>query len=183
MMEPELKNKIDFLKSRIRDVPDFPRPGILFKDITPLLSDSLARKMVISIIIKEFHSKNIQAIAGIEARGFLFGMLLADAMKLPFIPIRKVGKLPFKKKIEHYDLEYGTSSIEIHEDAVIPGCRVLIHDDLLATGGTAKAAGLLIKQIGGQVAGYSFIIDLSFLSGKLNLIDAFGVEPHSVLTY
>lgn len=183
MSEEELKSKIDYLKLCIRDVPDFPKPGILFKDITPLLSDSAGRRMVVDIMVDHYRDKNIQAIAAIEARGFLFGMLLADAMRLPFVPIRKVGKLPYKKKIEHYDLEYGTSSIEIHEDAVIPGCQVLIHDDLLATGGTAKAAGLLIEQIGGHVAGFSFIINLSFLSGKLNLINAFGVETHSVLTY
>ena len=175
--------KIEFLKSHIRDVPDFPRPGILFKDITPLLSDASARNMVVEEIVNQYSNLNIQAIAAIEARGFLFGMLLADKLKLPFVPIRKVGKLPYKKKIAHYDLEYGTSSIEIHEDAITPGTRVLIHDDLLATGGTALAAGSLIQQIGGVIAGFSFVIDLSFLHGSVHLKRQFGVEPLSVLTY
>jgi len=183
MIEQQHVTKIDYLKLHVRDVPDFPKPGIIFKDITPLLSDSVARKLVVDITINHYRDKNIQVIAAIEARGFLFGMLLADAMGLPFVPIRKVGKLPYKKKIEHYDLEYGTSSIEIHEDSITPRSRVLIHDDLLATGGTAKAAGSLVQKVGGIVAGFSFVIDLSFLPGNLNLIEAFGVEPCSILTY
>jgi adenine phosphoribosyltransferase len=180
-VKPE--QKIEFLKSHIRDVVDFPRPGIIFKDITPLLSDSQARKIVVEEIFNRYQPQNIQAIAGIEARGFLFGMLLADKFDVPFVPIRKTGKLPYKKKVAHYDLEYGTSSIEIHEDAIAPDTRVLIHDDLLATGGTAIAAGGLVQQIGGVVAGLSFVISLSFLSGGINLNRHFGVEPHSVLTY
>jgi adenine phosphoribosyltransferase len=183
MAEEKSSNLITFLKSRIRDIPDFPKPGIIFKDITPLLADTTARKMVLKIIYDEFENKNIQAVASIEARGFLFGMLLADALNLPFIPIRKFGKLPFKKMVEHYALEYGTSSIEVHEDAIAPGTRVLIHDDLLATGGTAKASGQLIQKLGGEVAGFSFLINLSFLPGNTNLKTDFGVEPHSIITY
>jgi adenine phosphoribosyltransferase len=183
MAEEKSSNLINFLKSRIRDIPDFPKPGIIFKDITPLLADTTARKMVLKIIYDEFENKNIQAVASIEARGFLFGMLLADALNLPFIPIRKFGKLPFKKMVEHYALEYGTSSIEVHEDAIAPGTRVLIHDDLIATGGTAKASGQLIQKLGGEVAGFSFLINLSFLPGNTNLKMDFGVEPHSIITY
>jgi adenine phosphoribosyltransferase len=173
----------EYLKSYIRDIHDFPKPGIVFKDITPLLADPLARRMVVDIIVQHFHKDGIQAVAGIEARGFLFGMMIADKLNVPFVPIRKIGKLPFKKKVEHYDLEYGTASIEIHEDAIGSGTRTLIHDDLLATGGTALASGLLVQQLGGVVAGYSFIIDLTFLSGFKNLIQQFGVTPHRILSF
>ena len=174
---------IEYLKSLIRDVPNFPKPGVLFKDITPLLSNSIARSMVIDEVVSHYQNQKIDAIAAIEARGFLFGMLLAQRMEVPFIPIRKTGKLPYKKIIAEYNLEYGTSSIEMHEDAVTKGTRVLVHDDLLATGGTAQAAGSLIQQLGGKVAGFSFVINLTFLEGSANLIHQFGVEPHSVLTY
>ena len=175
--------KSDFLKSHIRDVPDFPKPGILFKDITPLLANFAARQMVIEEIVKQFKDESIEVVAGIEARGFLFGTLIANALQVPFAPIRKFGKLPYKKKVEHYELEYGTSSIEIHDDAIAKNARVLIHDDLLATGGTAMAAGSLVGQTGGIVVGFSFIINLSFLSGETNLTRQFGVKPQSVLTY
>ena len=183
MAEKKIADKIEFLKSHIRDVPDFPKPGIIFKDITPLLSSSTARRIVVEIILSEFKDRNIQVVAAIEARGFLFGMLLADALNVPFVPIRKIGKLPFRKMIEHYDLEYGTSSIEIHEDSIEPKSRVLIHDDLLATGGTAMAAAQLIQKLGGQIAGFSFVINLSFIQGSVNLKSHFGVEAHSVMTY
>jgi len=176
-------DRIEFLKSHIRDIYDFPKPGIIFKDITPLLADSNARSTVLNEIVRIYKDKNINVVAGIEARGFLFGMMIADKLKVPFVPIRKFGKLPYKKKVERYDLEYGESSIEIHEDAILKNSRVLIHDDLLATGGTALAAGSLVRQIGGIVAGFSFVINLSFPSGEANLIDKFGVEVHSVLTY
>lgn len=182
-MIERLEDRIAYLKSFIRDVPDFPKPGILFKDITPLLSDPDARSLVVDEIIHQWQHQQITAVAAIEARGFLFGMLIADRLQVPFVPIRKVGKLPFKKKIAHYDLEYGTSSIEIHEDALPPSAGVLIHDDLLATGGTALAAGSLVQQTGGVVAGFSFVINLSFLPGAVNLKTQFGVQPHSVLSY
>lgn len=182
-MDKKPLSKIDFLKSHIRDVPDFPKPGIIFKDITPLLGNFEARKIVLEIMVSEFMDRSIQAVAAIEARGFLFGMQLADALSVPFIPIRKVGKLPFRKMVEHYDLEYGTSSIEMHEDSIQPGTRVLIHDDLLATGGTAVAAGQLVQRLGGRIAGFSFIINLSFLAGSVNLRSNFGVEASSVITF
>jgi adenine phosphoribosyltransferase len=183
MDQSDDRSKISFLKSHIRDIPDFPKQGVVFKDITPLLTNFVARSLVLQTMVDQFKGKGIEAVAAIEARGFLFGTLLAQELQVPFVPIRKFGKLPYKKKVEHYDLEYGTSSIEIHEDAIMRNARILIHDDLLATGGTAMAAGALVKQVGGQVAGLSFIIDLTFLSGAINLERQFGVEPQSVLRY
>lgn len=173
----------EYLKNLIRDIHDFPKAGIVFKDITPLLADPNARRLVVDNIVDHFKNTDIRAVAGIEARGFLFGMMIADKLDVPFVPIRKIGKLPFKKKVGHYNLEYGTASIEIHEDAIESGTRILIHDDLLATGGTAQAAGLLVQQLGGIVAGFSFVIDLTFLSGGINLKQQFGVEPHRVLQF
>jgi adenine phosphoribosyltransferase len=176
-------DSIAYLKSCIRDVPNFPQPGILFKDITPLLHDVKARAIVLDLLSAEFKDKKIDAVAAIEARGFLFGMLLAERLAVPFIPIRKAGKLPYMKKSATYDLEYGTATIEIHADAIASGSRVLIHDDVLATGGTAGAAASLIQEMGATVTGFSFIINLTFLSGSVNLKSRFGVEQHSLLTY
>lgn len=181
MSEPN--DKTEYLKSYIRDIPDFPKSGITFKDITPLLASPKARALVVETIVQSYREKNIELVVGIEARGFLFGMMIADKLSVPFVPIRKFGKLPYKKKVEHYDLEYGTSSIEIHEDAILKNTRVLIHDDLLATGGTALAAGSLVEQVGGKVQGFSFLINLSFLPGMQNILDRFSVEVQSVLTY
>jgi adenine phosphoribosyltransferase len=171
------------IKSLLRDVPDFPRPGILFKDITPLLGNPQARDEVVEYLIEQIRPLCPDSIAGIEARGFIFGMLLAQALKIPFIPIRKAGKLPYKKISQEYDLEYGTAEIEMHEDAFKPGTRVIIHDDLLATGGTASAAGQLVKRLGGIVAGYSFLINLSFLPGESKLIEEFDVKPHYLVSF
>jgi adenine phosphoribosyltransferase len=174
---------VDYLKSCIRDVPDFPRPGILFKDITPLLHDVQARAIAIDLLVAEYNDKKVEVVAAIEARGFLFGMMLAERLQVPFVPIRKAGKLPYRKKSASYSLEYGTATIEIHDDAILPGTRVLIHDDVLATGGTASAAASLVREMGGTLVGFSFIINLAFLSGSLNLSSQFGVEQHSLLTY
>lgn len=182
-MLKEKSGSSEYLKAHIRNIPDFPKPGILFKDITPLLTDVKARQLVLEEITGSFKNKNIQAVAAIEARGFLFGMLIAESLEVPFIPVRKPGKLPYKKIMQTYELEYGVGAIEIHEDALSPGTRVLIHDDLLATGGTAKAAGDLINRLGGTIVGFSFVINLSFLPGFKNLSGNFGVEAHSVLTY
>jgi adenine phosphoribosyltransferase len=178
----ETKNLI-FLKSCVRDVLDFPKPGIVFKDITPLLSDVKARALVVDLISSQYRSSHIEAVAAIEARGFLFGMMIAERLNVPFIPIRKAGKLPYRKRSATYSLEYGSASIEIHEDGITPGTRVLIHDDVLATGGTAAAAGSLIQEMGATLAGFSFIIDLTFLSGSVNLFRQFGVEQQSLLSY
>jgi adenine phosphoribosyltransferase len=173
----------EIIRPLLRDVPDFPKPGILFKDITPLLAEPIARKKVVVSIAKFFEGQDIQAVVGVEARGFIFGALIAQELSIPFIPIRKSGKLPYHKISEEYSLEYGKASIEMHVDAVAPGTRVLLHDDLLATGGTATAAGKLIQRLGAKVAGYSFIINLSFLPGESLLKERFGVNPHYLISF
>jgi adenine phosphoribosyltransferase len=171
------------IKAVIRDVPDFPKPGILFKDITPVLNTPGLRDQIIEMVVKNFKSQQVEAIAGIEARGFILGSMIAQSMGLPFVPIRKSGKLPYKSIREDYALEYGSASIEIHEDALRPGQRVLIHDDLLATGGTANAAGNLVRRLGADLAGFSFIINLSFLPGEKVLVENFGHVPFSIVKY
>lgn len=171
------------IQSLIRDVPDFPKQGIMFKDITPLLAHPEARKNVVEEIANNYQGQKIDAVAAVEARGFIFGSLLADALAVPFIPVRKSGKLPFKKIQEEYALEYGKASIEMHEDAIRIGSRVLIHDDLLATGGTASAAATMIKKLGGDVVGFSFVINLAFLEGDRILTERFGVRPHYLVSY
>ncbi len=171
------------IKPLLRDVPDFPKPGILFKDITPLLNDPLARKKVVKAVADYFSNKDIHALAAVEARGFIFGSLIAQELNIPFVPVRKAGKLPFKKITEEYALEYGQATIEMHTDAFPLGCRVLLHDDLLATGGTATAVGRLVQQLGGVVAGYSFIINLSFLPGEELLKERFGIDPHYIVRF
>lgn len=154
------------LEKVIRDVPNFPKPGIVFKDITPILQDPELCSEIVSEIAYSLKDMKIDVIAGIESRGFLFGLMLANHMKVPFVPIRKQGKLPFKTISESYKLEYGQATIEIHEDAFENGQHVLIHDDLLATGGTVVAASNLVEKLGGIVAAYSFIISLDFLNGE-----------------
>ena len=171
------------IKAIVRDVNDFPRPGIVFKDITPVLAEPVIRREIIHAIVTNFKDHKLDAVAGIEARGFILGSLIAQELHLPFIPIRKSGKLPYRSIREEYSLEYGSSSIEMHEDAVGPGDRVLIHDDLLATGGTANAAGQLIKKSGAIVAGFSFLINLSMLPGESRLKNNFDIKPFSVVNY
>lgn len=173
----------DSLKSIIRDVHDFPKPGIVFKDITPVLADPKVRHEIVKAIVGNFKAQGVEAVAGIEARGFILGSMIAQEMSLPFVPIRKSGKLPFKSLREDYALEYGTASIEVHEDALRPGQRVLVHDDLLATGGTAAAAGKLMKKLGANLVGFSFIINLSFLPGEQVLKEKFGQTPFALVTY
>lgn len=168
------------LLASIRDIPDFPKPGITFKDITPLLGNESVRKYAVESLLskirKETNHLEIQAIAGIESRGFLLGMSLADRLEIPFVPIRKVGKLPYKKISKAYDLEYGSAVIEMHEDAVKPKMRVLIHDDLLATGGTVCAAAELIQEAGAEVIGFAFLIELLQLGG-INKIKKYSQAP------
>jgi adenine phosphoribosyltransferase len=171
------------IKAIVRDVKDFPKPGIVFKDITPVLAEPVIRKEIIHAIANNFRQYNLDAVAGIEARGFILGSLIAQELNLPFIPIRKSGKLPYKSLREEYNLEYGTAAIEMHEDALGPGDRVLIHDDLLATGGTALAAGHLVKKSGALVVGFSFLINLTSLPGEARLTDSFDVVPFSVVHY
>lgn len=157
------------LKAYIRDIPDFPQPGIVFKDITPLLQQPELVKLAVKEFVRKLDGIEIDVIAGIESRGFLFGFLLAQEMNKPFVPIRKQGKLPFHTISESYKLEYGQATIEMHEDAIQEGTKVLMHDDLLATGGTVVAASKLVEKLGGIISGYSFVISLDFLqsSGRL----------------
>ncbi len=171
------------IKAIVRDVNDFPKPGIVFKDITPVLAEPVIRKEIIHAIVTNFKDHKLDAVAGIEARGFILGSLIAQELHLPFIPIRKSGKLPYRSLKEEYNLEYGTAAIEMHEDALGPGDRVLIHDDLLATGGTATAAGHLVRKSGAIVAGFSFLINLTFLPGESRLKNNFDIKPFSVVHY
>lgn len=170
------------IKNTVRDVHDFPKPGIIFKDITPILKDPYLCKEITSAIADQLVKLQIDVVAGIESRGFLFGPALAQVLNLPFVPIRKAGKLPYKTISESYDLEYGNATIECHEDAMLVGQRVLIHDDLLATGGTVLAASKLVGQLGAIVCGYSFIISLDFLKGRERLA-THGAEVFSLLSY
>jgi len=154
------------LDSTIRDVENFPRVGITFKDITPILKDHTLCEEVVTAFANQLQNIEIDAVAGIESRGFLFGFMLAQRLNKPFIPIRKQGKLPHTTISESYKLEYGQATIEIHDDAFTAGQKILIHDDLLATGGTVVAASKLIEELGGTVAGYAFVISLDFLNAK-----------------
>jgi len=156
----------DQIKTAIRDIPDFPKPGIVFKDITPILKDPVLCGKIVDAFVRKLEGTPIDVIAGIESRGFLFGLMLATRLGVPFVPVRKAGKLPFTIKQKAYNLEYGTAVIELHTDAFEPGQYVLMHDDLLATGGTALAASELIREMGGIVAGFSFVVGLGFLNGK-----------------
>ncbi|WP_454800906.1 adenine phosphoribosyltransferase [Mucilaginibacter phyllosphaerae] len=153
------------IKTVIRDIHDFPKPGIIFKDITPILKDPKLCAQINDAFLDKLKDMQIDAIAGIESRGFLFGLSLATKLGVPFIPVRKAGKLPHTVNQKVYELEYGTATIEIHTDAFTPGSHILIHDDLLATGGTVTATSELIQEMGGIVAGFSFVVGLSFLNG------------------
>jgi adenine phosphoribosyltransferase len=176
----DLEQKV---KHTIRDVKDYPKPGIVFKDITPVFHDPELMRDIVNAIVKRFRDEKIDAVAAIEARGFIFGSVLAHELGCKFIPIRKAGKLPYKTRRQDYDLEYGTSAIEMHVDAVQPGWKVLVHDDLLAPGGTAAAAAELILGLGGKIAGFSFIINLSFLPGAKKLSENFNVTPFYIIEY
>ncbi len=160
---------IERLRARIRDVPDFPKKGILFKDITPVLADPAIFKQVVEELAAHWRGKGIGKVVGIESRGFLFAAPLAYAIGAGLAVVRKPGKLPFRTIREIYALEYGEDSLEMHIDAIQPGERVVVVDDLLATGGTAEAVGRLVSREGGEVAGYSFVIELEFLKGAKRL--------------
>jgi adenine phosphoribosyltransferase len=160
---------MDNLKSLIREVPDFPKPGINFYDITTLLKDPDGFHEAIEALRTHYAGKGIRTVAGIEARGFIFAPALAYALNAGFVPIRKAKKLPAPTERVEYSLEYGTDSVEVHIDAVEPGQKVLIVDDVLATGGTAAAAARLVEKLGGQVAGLGFVIELDFLNGRKKL--------------
>ena len=159
------------LKQYIRLVKDFPKQGIIFRDITPLLLKPTAIKKTSKDLFEFVKNKNVNKVAAIESRGFLFGIVLADKLDAGFVPVRKPGKLPADKVKETYSLEYGEDAVEIHKDAIQPGDKVLVHDDLLATGGTAAAACKLIEKLGGEIVQVSFIIELTFLKGRKKLKD------------
>ncbi len=159
-------NLEDRIKNAIRAIPDFPKPGIVFKDITPIFYNQELCNEIVDGFIKKLKGVKIDAIVGIESRGFLFGFLLANKLNIPFVLVRKAGKLPYLTVSQEYFLEYGSSKIEMHADAVKEGWNVLIHDDLLATGGTADATALLIKKMKAKIAGFTFVVGLDFLEGK-----------------
>jgi adenine phosphoribosyltransferase len=171
------------IKSTIRDVADYPKPGIIFKDITPVLASPLLVREITEAFIEQVRPMRFDAIAAIEARGFIFGAILAHELNCRFIPVRKTGKLPYKTVKQEYALEYGSGSIEMHADAIQPGWKVLVHDDLLATGGTAGAAAQLIRNFDAEVAGFSFLINLGFLPGEQFLQQEFGIRPRYLVTY
>lgn len=158
-----LKAKIDQV---VRTVPDFPKKGISFKDITPLLLDCNLTDEIIDSFVEELNGLDVDAVVGVESRGFLFGFLLANKLRVPFVPVRKVGKLPGETLRYKYNLEYGSSEVEIHKEDINEGWNVLIHDDLLATGGTAVASAELISQLNANVTAFAFVIELGFLNGK-----------------
>ena len=168
------------LKSYIRDIPDFPQKGIIFKDITTLLQDGAALKKSIDLLAKKYKKEKIDLVVGVEARGFIFGTAVACKLGVGFVPVRKKGKLPAKTKSVTYDLEYGTDTLEIHEDALRPNARVLIIDDLLATGGTIKAVADLVQAQKADIVGMAFLIELKFLKGKNRLKD---LPVYSLIKY
>ena len=157
------------IKDAIRDVVDFPKAGIVFKDITPILEDPILTNEIADEFVAKCKEFKIDAVLGIESRGFFWGLLIAQKMGVPFIPVRKKGKLPYKTISYKYDLEYGSAEIEMHEDAVSKGMNILVHDDLLATGGTAMAASELVKSQGANVAAFTFLVNLTFLNGEEKL--------------
>ena len=175
-------NELDYVRKTVRQVPDFPKPGILFLDITTATKDAKAMNLMIDFLYEKFKDEKINYVAGIESRGFIFGAPLACRLNAGFVPIRKPNKLPADTIKETYSLEYGTDTIEMHSDAVKPGDRVLVIDDLLATGGTAVAACNLVKKVGAEVIAAAFIIELDPLKGR-EKIEAKGVKVVSMLNY
>jgi adenine phosphoribosyltransferase len=170
----------DHLRAMIRDIPDFPRPGVTFKDITPLLNDPTAFASAVDALAGAFLAAKIDRVLGVEARGFILAAPVAYRLRAGFVPVRKAGKLPWEIEREEYVLEYGTDLLEIHRDAVQDGERVLIVDDVLATGGTAAATARLVQRLGGAVVGLGFLVELAFLDGRAQLAD---YPMTSLLTY
>jgi adenine phosphoribosyltransferase len=171
---------MDALKSRIRQVPDFPKPGILFYDITTLLRDPEGFRLTIDALSQPLVGRDIDLIVAIESRGFILGAAVADRLGVGFVPVRKPGKLPAQSVRVTYQLEYGSDCLEIHKDAIVPGQRVLVLDDVLATGGTARATVDLVRQVGGIVEGVVFLLELTFLKGRDRLA---GEDVYSVIAY
>ncbi len=170
------------IKNTVRNVPDFPKAGINFKDIAPVVENPSLSKEIVQEFANQLREKNIDAIVGVESRGFIYGMPLALELNVPFVLVRKVGKLPFDTIQHSYELEYGSATVEMHVDSIKPNWNVFVHDDLLATGGTAIAAAELVKKQGGNIAGFGFIIELSFLKGKEKLSD-FSENIINLVTY
>jgi adenine phosphoribosyltransferase len=175
-----VNDTIERVKSLIRDVPDFPQPGVLFKDITPLLADENAFSSVIDLIVVHYGRGNVDKVVGIEARGFILASPIAYHFGAGFVPIRKESKLPWETEREEYQLEYGSAVLEIHRDAIVTGERVLIVDDVLATGGTAQATARLVERLGGKVIGIACLIELGFLGGRKAVS---GYDFFSLITY
>ena len=171
---------IDHLKSLIRDIPDFPKPGVMFRDITPLLADPSGLALAIELMANPFRGKNIDLVVGAESRGFIFGTAVACCLSAGFVIVRKPGKLPHKRVSKTYDLEYGKDTLEMHADAIVKGQRVLIVDDVLATGGTMKACCELVEGLGGEIAGGAVLTELLFLAGRAKVAPH---KVHSVLKY
>lgn len=171
---------MESLKQKIRSIPDFPKPGILFYDVTTLLRDPDGFREAIDAMSAPYDKGSVDLIVGIESRGFILGAAMADRLGAGFVPVRKLGKLPSKTVRESYSLEYGTDSLEVHEDAIDKDQRVLIVDDLLATGGTAAAVTKLVRKLGGRIIGLAFLVELDFLPGRTKLE---GEQIHSVLHY
>jgi adenine phosphoribosyltransferase len=176
-----LPESLDQLRAAIRDVPDFPQPGILFKDITPVLADPRLISLAIDGMIENFIDQKVDKVVGIDARGFIFGAMMAQRLGAGFVPVRKKGKLPWKTRGVDYSLEYGTNSVEMHVDALASDDRVILADDLLATGGTAGAAVKLIEETGATLLGSVFFIELAFLDGRQKLSQSGPI--HSLLTF
>jgi adenine phosphoribosyltransferase len=168
------------LRSRVRDVPDFPKPGILFRDLTPLMGDGAAMREAIDMLAEAVVRHRPELVVAIESRGFIFGAPVAASLGVGFVPVRKPGKLPHRTRRRSYDLEYGTDALEMHADAVVQGARVVIVDDLLATGGTAAATVELVREIGGLVVGATFVVELELLRGRDRLA---GVPVDALLKY
>ena len=164
-----MESEAGWLKEHIRDIPDFPKPGVVFKDITPLLADAGAFRFVVDALCERFADHRIDKVLGIEARGFIIAAPVAYRFGAGFVPVRKAGKLPWTVEKQEYVLEYGTDLLEIHGDAVAPGERALIIDDVMATGGTAEATVRLVDKLGGEVAGFGCVIELGFLGGRAKL--------------
>jgi adenine phosphoribosyltransferase len=171
---------VESLKAKIRDVPNFPEPGIVFKDIMPLLADADCLRETVDLLTEWVEPRKPDVILGAEARGFILGAVLADRLGCGFVAARRPGKLPWKTVSATYALEYGENALELHADAIAHGARVLVHDDVLATGGTARAICDLAEQLGGQIVGVAFVIELAFLEGRKHLE---GYDVHSLITY
>ena len=159
------------LKAKVRDIPDFPEPGIIFRDITPMVADPSALQLAVYQLLHPFLGETINAVAGMEARGFIFGSLAAWELGVGFIPLRKPGKLPYDVQSASYDLEYGSAALEVHTDAINRGDKILLIDDLIATGGTAAASCQLVEELGGEIIGCAFVIELDALKGRDKLVN------------